>query len=167
VKSKAPKFWKLAKVQSECRFAGVVWCGLLELAKSKESPVVPTSRAELSTVTGITRLKTISEALTALEAAGWIKRVYAKKTGKAGGVVQLMKVILLYEGRQAPSIGANRMRGGRRPTKRGGRRPSSFPTEKGDGTGTTSRPAPIPIPDIEKYKDGDHAKNMESIDCGF
>ena len=68
--------WTLRKVYAECRAAPVVWIALLDMATERGRAVVTPTRDVLVEATGITRLPTISAALTALESAGWIDRVH-------------------------------------------------------------------------------------------
>ena len=80
VKRRGP--WPLARVLQAHRLAPAVWLGLLEISAGATT-VTPT-REQLSAVTGIKRLASLSAALSVLVKAGWIAReVVAVQSGDA------------------------------------------------------------------------------------
>lgn len=94
---RARSLWPLARVMAKCSKAPVIYQALLELAGLRESIVVPTTRLELASVSGVKRAPTISEALTVLELAGWIDRVHVNKFEGGSFKAKLLKVILNKE----------------------------------------------------------------------
>jgi hypothetical protein len=144
------KQWSLNNLYALSRAAPVVWCGLQVLAVRAGSSVVCATRKQLAETTGIARHNTISEGLTALEAAGWIDRVLMRVAAPDGGIRRLLKVVLLYGQQNSPLIqryrmsNENRCMGKQRkslldsPTERGGSRRRPF--EGADGT----RQDPLP-----------------------
>jgi hypothetical protein len=90
--------WSLARIWRTHRAALYVYCAL---ESSSKSAVTTPTRAALAKLTGISRLKTISAALTVLEQAGWIERVHVPVVS-AGQRATLLRVILKFTGRALP-----------------------------------------------------------------
>lgn len=88
--------WALARMHSNCPYAAIVWLALCELAVEQGSSRVATSRNRLAEHTGIHRAPTLSRALSALEAGGWIHRIHSRKRRENGsGFATLLQVILI------------------------------------------------------------------------
>jgi len=66
--------WPLAKVVRECRSAAAVWLSLEDMAHERGSVVVTPTREAIAVAASLKKHDTVSEALSALEAAGWIER---------------------------------------------------------------------------------------------
>lgn len=64
----------LALLRKKCGGAPAVYLALVQMRDERGGGVITPTRAELCALTGITRLNTISAALTALHEAGWIRR---------------------------------------------------------------------------------------------
>jgi hypothetical protein len=87
----------LAQLKGRNRSAAWVWAALLEMAMVAGSPVVTPTRLTLSKISGIPRLQTISDGLTALHDAGWIECIHIPKQDEAGHHVTLLRVIIRKE----------------------------------------------------------------------
>lgn len=98
---KRSALWPLKRLRA-CRKAGSnrligqsaawVYLALLQLADA-DGPVVCTTRDELAGLTGISRLPTISDALTALHKAQWIERILVAKE-RDGHPISLLKIVV-------------------------------------------------------------------------
>ncbi len=86
----------LAQLVSQSRSAPAVFLALAQEATSRGSCVVCTSRKRLSHITGIKKPGTISTALSALHACGWIHRDLVPRTID-GRSVTLLRIHLAVE----------------------------------------------------------------------
>jgi hypothetical protein len=84
----------LARLTKQCRSAGIVWVALVELAESRGGSYVTPTRAQLCELTGIDRERTISEALSALEFAGWIRREHIPVSSQGKRTATLLRIAL-------------------------------------------------------------------------
>ncbi len=103
--------WTLAKLFSCSPTALAVWCVLCDLSDKRRSPIVTPTRDELARAVGIDRLKTISTALTLLEAAGWIDRAHVPVTDAGKRTATLLRIVLRRKGRCTAPYGAQRRKG--------------------------------------------------------
>lgn len=125
-----PKLATLAELRTACRDAPVVWLALCELAAERGSNYVTPTRAKLSEMTGVTRLKNISAGLTALHRAGWIQRELIPVTAGGRQTARLLRIVLckvphsgtasgVRKGRQVALTYETPVKGGRRPYAKG------------------------------------------------
>lgn len=128
------RIWSLAKVTKKCRSAPAVWLALNEKAAEKGSRMVTPSRKQLAKMSGIERVKTISQALGVLENAGWINRSHVPvyEAGRRCGTYLVITILLT--GQHAPHKCATHLRGGSRPSIKGRKTPHP-PTEGGGPNG--------------------------------
>jgi hypothetical protein len=84
----------------------------------------------LAEITGITREKTISTALSALEQAGWIERVHVPVTVGGKRTATLLRITLCRMGRNLPHTVTPTVRGGKRPKGRGQKTPQDSLSER-------------------------------------
>jgi len=66
--------WPLAKVVRECRSAPAVWLALQDMAHERGSVLITPTRETIAVAASLKKRDTVSEALSTLEAAGWIER---------------------------------------------------------------------------------------------
>lgn len=90
---KQPKPWTLANLCAECWAAPTVFLALVALANRRGSVIVTPTRPDLSALTGITRLPTISAALSALHAANWIQRFLIPSMNQ-GKRTRLLRIVI-------------------------------------------------------------------------
>lgn len=148
--------WTLPQLTEACRSAPAVFLALLDLSRAGGSPVVTAGRDKIAAACGIDRLKTISEALTALERGGWVQRIHKFTTANGGAT--LLKVIIAhpaYRGGNRP-LRKSRIGAKNAPFHRGEKRPLSFPSEKGAHGSASAPPTGTPTPNTERhgYDDG-------------
>lgn len=145
--------WTIAQVYGKRPTALVVWTALCDMADERGSSVLTPTRAHLSGLTGITRHKTISAALTTLEKAGWVDRVHVPVSEHGKRTATLLRIVLrrrgrsapltveakrdattkgrLRRGRSAPLTGAHAVEGAQRPKGRGRSAPLDSSKEEG------------------------------------
>ena len=128
--------WSLARVTKACRSAPIVWLALLDLSEFRGSPVITPTREELSKLSGIPRVKTISRALTILEQAGWIARIHVPISVRNVRQATLLRITLCRRGRKAPLTATSAVEGAKRPKGRGRKAPHDSPTERGGPNGS-------------------------------
>ena len=107
--------WSLARVARACRSAPVVWLALNNLADARRSAVVTPTRANIADAGGLRSAKTVSAALTILEAAGWIERVHVPVTIGGKRAATLLRIMLRRRGRKTTHTA--RARRGRKTTQ--------------------------------------------------
>lgn len=86
------KEWSLAQLSKARPSAVQVWQALCALADERGSPVVTPTRAVLAAMAGI-NVQTVSDALTSLEAAGWIDRAHVPRMN-GGKRATLLRIVL-------------------------------------------------------------------------
>lgn len=130
----------MARVTKACRSAPAVWLALEHLSVERGSPTITPSRPEISELSGIRDVKTISRALTILAEAGWIGRVHVPKFKSGARSATWLRITLRRKTQKTPSTGVDAGCGPVRPKKRykGRTRKTqktvrSSPTEKGGG----------------------------------
>lgn len=135
---KKQRQWSLARVTKACRSAPAVWVALLDLSESRGSPVITPTRDELSRLSGISRVKTVSKSLSVLEEAGWIGRVHVPIVVGNMRQATLLRINLCRRGRKTPHTATSAVRGAKRPKGRGRKTPQDSLSERGGPYG----PAP-------------------------
>jgi hypothetical protein len=93
--------WSLARLVRECRSAPAVWIALSDLADAHGSVSVTPTRDELACATGLSRLRTISTGLTALERGGWIDRVHVPVCVGGRQTATCLRIVLRRMGRKS------------------------------------------------------------------
>lgn len=94
--------WTAARLFRACRSAPAVWLALCELAQERGGAAVVTpTRDELAKRAGVSRLPTISAALTALERAGWIERAHVPKFENGQRCATLLRIVLRRSARKS------------------------------------------------------------------
>ena len=129
---KSQRQWLLARVTKACRSAPAIWMALEQMSVERGSPVITPTRKELSELSGIPRVKTISRALTVLEDGGWISRAYVPISKGNVRCATLLRITLCRRGRKTPLTATSAVEGAKRPNSRGRKTPQS-PTGKGCG----------------------------------
>ena len=169
---KRQRQWSLARVTKACRSAPVVWVALLDLSESRGSPVITPTRNELSRLSGISRVKTVSKSLSVLEEAGWIGRVHVPVVVGNMRQATLLRINLCRRGRKTPHTVTSAVEGAKRPKGRGRKTPQDSPTERGGPNGPAlslsvgsepSRPVPYsePQPIVAKQPVDKKTHNVE------
>lgn len=127
---KSQRQWLLARVTKACRSAPAIWMALEQMSVERGSPVITPTRKELSELSGIPRVKTISRALTVLEDGGWISRAYVPISKGNVRCATLLRITLCRRGRKTPLTATSAVEGAKRPSSKGRKTPQS-PTERG------------------------------------
>ncbi len=138
---KSQRQWTLAKVTKACRSAPAVWLALEKYASEKCSRMITPTRPKLAELSGIVRVKTISQALGVLERAGWLKRSHLPVHRAGRRCATYIVITLLLTGRHAPHKSAPDLRGGIRPSLKGRKSPRLSFKERNRGSGLNG-PAP-------------------------
>ena len=114
MKRRGPQ-WTIGQVYGKRPSALAVWTALCDMADERGSSVLTPTRVQLAELTGIKRHKTISAALTTLEAAGWVDRVHVPVSEHGKRTATLLRIVLRRRGRSAPLTGAHAVEGAQRP----------------------------------------------------
>ena len=136
---KQPKPWSLARLFRECRAAPVTYLALCQLADESGSPTVTPTREQISKLTGIGRLRTVSTTLSALSKAKWLKIEHVPITENRRVVGMVLRITLFHRrvenrpiGEDARRIAPNDYRRVKnRPTAEGQKLTHDSPTERG------------------------------------
>jgi len=88
------ELWALARVCETCPSAARVWVALQDSAIERGSPVLTPTRESLAQATGIRRLQTISDALTALTKASWLDRIHVPVVEGGLQTATLLRLVL-------------------------------------------------------------------------
>lgn len=131
----------LAELVDKCPSAAIIWIALCELAKG--SAIVTPTRRDISDATGIARMATISNALSALNALGWIDRILVPFMDGGRQTATGVRIVLRRPyGAENASNGKSAVRSGKRAKGKARKPLQDFPTEGGDAGHASGVPSP-------------------------
>ena len=110
--------WKLATVNKACRAAAAVYMALEDLAAPRGGRICTPTRASVSALTGIKRLRTISSALKVLHNAHWID-LHKVQKNEGREYVTLLRIFLNGRGQKMTLTKHTSVGVKKRPTSRG------------------------------------------------
>jgi hypothetical protein len=138
----------LAELHADRPSAAAVYLALLDLSAERKSNVVTPTRELLAERTGV-NVKSVSNALTALQRAGWIARAHVPIFAGTRQTATLLRITLCRRGRSTTHTGRSAVEGVKRPKGKGRSTPLDSPTERGghpipalSGTGIARESAP-------------------------
>ena len=144
--SKSRAQFTLGQVYVIYRAAPVVWLALQDMAGRRRSSVITPTRAELAKATGIRRHRTISTALSVLEAAGWLSRIHIPVNADGHRTATLLRLMLCRKGQKLTHTGKNSVWVKNRPKGKGQKLTQDSPTEREAATRANAAGSYQPLP---------------------